>query len=278
MRIAILDRSPHGNAADARSAVALRDAMPGHDVERVEVLDRLPAGFRADVALVRGDLRSSADLRALAALADAASVSGAFVIPAADALVAAEDKAVTASRLARAGVRMPATSFAPSDPPSFPCVVKPGVGWGGRGVVLGSNASEAAAACAALRAHDPGASVLYQEFIPHVRGITVQVAGGEAVCAFATRAPRGDFRTNPNLGGGCEDVPLDDAPCADAVRAVAACGLPFGSVDFVDAGGGRRVAVEVNAMPGIDPDDAADRRFARKIAAVVLAAGEHGRR
>ena len=283
MRIVVLDRSPYGNAADARSdsllVAAARDQ--GHEAEIVTLGRGAPAPrIVADVVLPRADLRSTDDLASFARVVEGVEASSLRCFPSSASLVAAEDKRRTHDALAHAGLPSVATLVVPSSPdgqvlatarlPEFPLVVKEPVGWGGRGVTVCPDAGALRSALASAQARLPGGTVLVQPFVQHRRGLTAQVAGGRVVGAFATTAlatrDRSDARPS------YEDVPLDDVTASVALRAVAACGLAGGSVDFLDAADGSRPVLEVNAMPGLDPDDAGDRAFAEAIVRAVTGA------
>ena len=154
----------------------------------------------------------------------------------------------------------------------FPVVLKLAVNWGGRGVL---RCDDVAALARTIDALPPGGRVLVQPLVLHPRCITVQVAAGSAIGAFATLPVGADFRSNVRLGGRTSDVTIGDETGRAAVRAAAACGLRSGSVDFLDVSeqrpGDVLPVIEVNSMPGLWPDDAGDRAFA---AAIVAAAVE----
>lgn len=285
MRIVVLDRSPYGNAADARSDALLvsvaRDL--GHEAEVCAVAGDGPVGatLGADVVLPRADLRSPEDLGTFAAIVRAVESRRVRCFPSAEALVAAEDKRRTHDALDRAGLPSVPTLLVPAVRrgadlagerlPAFPLVVKEPVGWGGRGVTVCADLAALRDVLAAVHARRPGEALLVQPFVPHRRGVTAQVAAGRIVGAFATTARGPRDRTDARTS--YEDLTLDDVTASVAVRAVAACGLAFGSVDFLDADDGRRPVLEVNAMPGLDPDDAGDRAFAEAIVRVAAQTG-----
>lgn len=283
MRIVVLDRSPYGNAADARSdsllAAAARDLGHGAEIVALEGDAPVPR-IVADVVLPRADLRSTDDLASFVRVVEGIEVGGPRCFPSSASLVAAEDKRRTHAVLERAGLPSVAALVVPASRdgevlaavqlPEFPLVMKEPVGWGGRGVAVCPDARALRAALAAAHARSAGAAILVQPFVRHRRGLTAQVAGGRVVGAFATAA-RGS-RDGGDARPSYEDAGLDDLAASVAVRAVAACGLAFGSVDFLDAEDGTRPVLEVNAMPGLDPDDAGDRAFALAIVRAVTGA------
>jgi glutathione synthase/RimK-type ligase-like ATP-grasp enzyme len=242
------------------------------------VLDagRLPAdGPAADVVLARADLRSPADLDAFADIVRRAESRGAACFPSAAALVLAEDKRRTQTVLERAAPPAVPTLVVRPTPEGlpvpadrafrFPVALKEPVGWGGRGLVVCRDADELRRAAAACHARDPHVTLLLQPFVPHRRGLTVRVAAGRAVGLFATTA------RSTSAPGATRYADADTDPTTEsrAVRAVAACGLVFGTADFADADDGSRPVLEVNSMPGLDPDESGDRAFAEAIVRAV---------
>lgn len=278
MKIVVLDSSPYGNASDARSDGLLVSAAlaRGHDASirssrgvrwnggGVILADGAP--LEADLVLGRADLRSRDDLSAFTALLRAVTAAGMRALPSPEGLLTAEDKSRTHEALVRAGVGVAPTTFVRTDAEgrgacgavaAFPVALKTPVGWGGHGVVRCDDEELLARAVTAFDRRAARQVVLLQ---PWLDGpcVTLQVARDDVIAAFVRRAE-----------GGFDDVAPPASAAGAAVRATAACGLLFASVDVLLPIGGGLAVLDVNAMPGIDPDDAGDRAFA---AAIVRAA------
>jgi len=288
MRLIVLDRSPYGNSADPAADALLRDAAVRAGTESGIVafhgaddpaLDGLREG---DVALVRGDLRTDADLERMVAASWKLEARGVRCLPGAEALVAAEDKLRTYVRLRRDGIPTPrsvtvcVTETAPSNVAAFhaylqafPVVVRRRVSWGGRGTSLCEDREALTAALAAEATEQPDEAVLLQPYFPHRRSVSVRVVRGAAVGATSTTVPDGDFRAHTNVGGAVTEETADEGVAALGVRAAAACGLEFGTVDFLDGGDGVWLCSDVNSMPALRGGDA-DERFADAIVRCAL--------
>lgn len=282
MRIVVLDSSPYGNAADGRSDALLAEAARklGHETAVLGADGATWEGgsvalcgepLRAERVLGRADIRSRDDLAAFAALLRAVEASGTVCLPSASALLAAEDKLRTHEALLAARIPvLPTAAFRASHDAAaalravgrLPVVVKSPVGWGGVGVTVCRSVEDVAATVAAHHARSPRQVLLLQRCIDEARVETVQVVGLRIVGAFRHRSR-----------GGYEDVVAEPAFAEIAIRAVAACGLRFGSVDLIAGNGGGPAVLEVNSMPGLDPDDAGDRGFADAIVAEAARTG-----
>lgn len=81
-----------------------------------------------------------------------------------DAVARARDKAAMREALSKAGVPQP--EWSRTEPPGYPCVVKPLTLSASRGVIRADTPEEASAAAERIRAMLPGADLLYEEFVP----------------------------------------------------------------------------------------------------------------
>lgn len=177
-----------------------------------------------------------------------------------DACLAADDKATTAERLARAGVvQVPTIVVAFDDVQAaaaattigYPVVVKRTHGAQGRWVRRAADADELAAALAEFAPEGPSALVLQPEVV-EFRGRTLRVivTGGRPVAASLRMAAGQEWRSNVVRGASQEIVVAADEESELAAAAVAALGLRHGGVDVLRTAAGPRV-LEVNACPDV---------------------------
>jgi tetrahydromethanopterin:alpha-L-glutamate ligase len=212
-----------------------------------------------DVVVNRLDVRASLDgvepgLSEVSALAR----SGAVVVNAPDALVAAHDKLATARRLAAAGIPHPGTVHVPPGAGDVsgvtpPLVLKPRFGSWGSDVMLcrSRDEVESALAFANGRPWFRRQGAVAQPYIPHAADLRLVVARGRLIGAIERRPARGEWRTNFSLGGSRRPV----VPAADAVRvaraATDALGAEFVGVDLLAVPDGY-VVLEINASVDFD--------------------------
>lgn len=175
-----------------------------------------------------------------------------------DAGLDADDKAVTAERLARAGVAQVPTTVVAFDGAQaaaadigYPVVVKRTHGAQGRWVRRASDPDELAAALVELAPEGPSALVLQPEVVEfRGRSLRVIVTGGRLVAGSLRTATGGEWHSNVVRGASQEIVPLSDAEAGLATAAVAALGLRHGGVDLLRTAAGPRV-LEVNSCPDV---------------------------
>ncbi len=98
-----------------------------------------------------------------------------------------------------------------------------------------------------------GHEVLLQAFVSEAAGRDMRafVVGNKVVAAMRRVANDGDFRANLHRGGSGENIALERATAAMAVRAAKACGLEVAGVDMLAHDGGASV-IELNASPGLE--------------------------
>ena len=174
------------------------------------------------------------------------------------AIEAAVDKYLALAKLDAKGLPVPPTWVGESAEGALDAarelggdvVIKPLFGSEGRGLI---RASDPELIGRAVRTLERLGSVLYlQRFIPHEgHDLRAFVLGGRVVAAIRRFARDGDWRTNIALGGRAEAVDL--APEAErlALAAAEAVGAPMAGVDLLpEAGSGRLIVLEVNAVPG----------------------------
>jgi glycosyltransferase involved in cell wall biosynthesis/glutathione synthase/RimK-type ligase-like ATP-grasp enzyme len=287
----ILDYSPHGNSADAKSNRLLVEVATwlGHRAAIVDAREWMAAGGCAPLPVVpppawvipRADLRTRIELGRFAELLRALARGGARLLLDAEGLLAAEDKVRTHAAFARAGLPSvpalivragaPAVELGPAAATlgGFPLVRKDPIGWGGLGVVRHEDLAALTVDFANRARLHAGEPLLLQPFVPHAASATLLYVDGRLVSAWRSQPPAGEFRSNPRFGGPTAKF----APATELVdlgkRAVASCGLRAGSVDLLETAAGPRL-LEVNAMPGLWPQATGDRHFAEEL---IRAAG-----
>lgn len=240
MNAALLDYSVHGNPKDPVSDRILADAFTRRGVPMaiVPLCRGEPPPPLPEHVVFRFDLRGEADWTFAVATAEALAARGHRLFPTPAQLLAAEDKWHTAAAFTRAGVAAPPTWLADAVPPfAGPRIVKPRVGWGGRGAVVLAD-EDALRARADLRHRGN----VVQPFVPHDGTWIVALAGPDCIAVLAdpgqlTGDARRPQRASPPPG-----------LVALAHAALAAADLPAGTVDLVTGPAGPLV-LEVNAAP-----------------------------
>ena len=196
-------------------------------------------------------------------LAQRLEMAGLPVFNSAAAIATCDDKIKTALALARQGVAMPRTIFAPktfecvgyasldflhtaADTLGWPLVIKEACGSFGQQVYLAQTRAEAEDIVRRIGHKD----FLMQEFVASSRGtdLRVNVVGGEVVAAMR-RFSATDFRSNVTLGGGMERATPTPAQCEIAVAACRAVGADFAGVDILYGPKEAPLVCEVNSNP-----------------------------
>ena len=197
------------------------------------------------------------------ALAQRLENAGLPVFNSAAAIATCDDKIKTALALARQGVPMPRTIFAPKtfegvgyasldflhtviDTLGLPLVIKEACGSFGQQVYLAQTRAEAEDIIRRIGHKD----FLMQEFVASSRGmdLRVNVVGGEVVAAMR-RFSATDFRSNVTLGGGMERATPSPAQCEIAVAACRTVGADFAGVDILYGPNEAPLVCEVNSNP-----------------------------
>jgi ribosomal protein S6--L-glutamate ligase len=183
-----------------------------------------------------------------------------FTLNGSEAISRSRDKLRSMQLLSRAGVTLPATSFAHSTQDidgllevvgGTPVVVKLIEGTHGLGVVLAETKKAVESVIGAFRQLD--ANILVQEFISEAGGADIRalVVGEEVVAAMKRQGPPGEFRSNLHRGGTSEVVELTPQERATAIHAAKTMDLNVAGVDLIRADGGAMV-LEVNSSPGLE--------------------------
>ena len=185
-------------------------------------------------------------------------VAGVPILNPPRAIEAAVDKYLALAKLEAGGLPVPPTWVGESADAALRAarelggdvVIKPLFGSEGRGLI---RASDPELIGRAVRTLERLGSVLYlQRFIPHEgHDLRAFVLGGRVVAAIRRFARRDEWRTNISLGGRAEAVDLDTDCTRLALAAAEAVGVWMAGVDLLpEAGTGRHVVLEVNAVPG----------------------------
>jgi ribosomal protein S6--L-glutamate ligase len=173
------------------------------------------------------------------------------------AVEAAVDKYLALARIEGVGLPVPRTWVGESPEAALAAfedlggdvVIKPVFGSEGRGIV---RVTEREAAWRILHALGRVGSVLYlQEFVD-AGGTDLRafVLNGRVLGAMRRRAAGAGWRANVAQGGRAEAARLDVGAEQMALEAARAVGCVVAGVDLIEATDGRRLIVEVNAVPG----------------------------
>lgn len=267
MQIGILGNAGSWYVADLRRAAAER----GHRCVRLD-FPRLMAAVdsaathllangvsleRMDAVVVRTMPPGSLEqvvfrMDALARL----EAAGVVVLNPPKAIECAVDKFLTTSKLAAAGLPVPATAVCETADAALEAfarlggdvLVKPLFGSEGRGIC---RVSDLDLALRTFRTLERIGAVLYlQRFVEH-EGYDVRllVLDGRLLGAMRRRS-NGDFRTNISRTGRGEPHQPTDQETAWALRAEAATGARFAGIDILYGRDGQGYVIEVNAVPG----------------------------
>ncbi len=173
------------------------------------------------------------------------------------AIEAAVDKYLALARIEAAGLPVPATWVGESARDALVAfealggdvVVKPLFGSEGRGLV---RVTDVELAWRTFQTLERLGAVLYvQRFEPGPgHDLRAFVVGDRVLGAIARTPAAGDWRANLAQGGRAVAVRLDADAERLALRAAAAVGARIAGVDLLPTADGRRLVVEVNAVPG----------------------------
>lgn len=201
--------------------------------------------------------------------------SGALVVNNSRAIETARDKLRTLQLLAREGLPVPKTAFAP-DPAYLraaldsvggaPVVMKLPRGTQGKGVMRAHDIEEAQAISEVMWNLQRDAIV--QEYVEEARrgDLRVIVVGGEVAAAVRRRASGDEFRTNLHRGGSVRKITPTRRASELAKSAARLCGLEIAGVDLLETKRGPLV-LEVNAAPGFE---GVERAGGPEVAPIIL--------
>ena len=190
----------------------------------------------------------------------------------------ARSKIATYQRLVANGIRVPASVVFFNHPHKaavlqkmrYPFVVKPDSGFGGEGVQLIRSEAEFDAYAETLQY---GVAYVAQEYIAASRGKDVRVVllNGEYLYSSMRSAtdPK-EFRSNVHVGGELLDYKIDEKELALCQKIAGLFDLPLIGLDLL-LGEGELVIAEVNAFPGLFPENMA--KVAKAVLERFLAAG-----
>jgi ribosomal protein S6--L-glutamate ligase len=174
------------------------------------------------------------------------------------AVESAVDKYLATARLDAAGLPVPPTWVGEQPEAALGAfeelggdvIVKPLFGSEGRGLVRLTDIETAGRVFQALSRI--GAVLYVQRFIPNDgTDLRAFVLNGRVSAAMRRRASVGDWRANVARGGRAEAIALDDEARSLAIRAAETLGARMAGVDLIEERGtGRRLVLEVNAVPG----------------------------
>jgi len=183
------------------------------------------------------------------------AAAGVCVINSARAIEAAVDKYLALARLQAAGLAVPPTVVCQTVDDAMMAfeelggdvVIKPLFGGEGRGIC---RAADTDLAFRTFKTLSQISAVLYvQQFVPHEGCDWRLFVLGERVFGMRRRNPL-DWRTNISRGATAEPLIVDDELADMALRAARAIGAEIAGVDVLPARDGRRLLLEVNAVPG----------------------------
>ena len=226
--------------ADLRSST--NDAESGHELDALLVRS-MPLGSLEQVIFRMDCLQRMAD-------------QGVRVINSPKTLETAIDKWLTVHRLGQAGLPVPPTvacqsreeALAAFDQLGNDVVVKPLFGGEGRGVIRVQDKDMAWRVFSTLQ--QLGSVIYVQQFCEN-SGFDVRIlAVGTQTFAMRRRAATGQWKTNISQGSQAEAYIPTDEELDLATQAMHAVGGGVLAVDILPCVDGRRLILEVNAVPG----------------------------
>ena len=256
--LAILDYSVHGNAIDAESDRLLAVAATAAGLDAVVRSIAPGKSLRVDAGRIwlRYDLRSRRELSWLVRVASDLRQKGHRVFPSPMSILLAGDKWETYHALRAAAIPTPATRLLLDPfPRRYPAMLKPRVGWGGKGNRVLQDATDC---LAGISPED----TIVQPFIPHCRMWIVPVADGQELPAI-------EERREPERDGEARVSPLPDGGAGLAAAAARALGLAAGTADLIEGPEGL-IVLEVNSAPCISYPDLPEVDLAGPMVRAVL--------
>lgn len=260
--LTILDYSIYGNRPDPVSdgllAAAARAA--GREVAIMAMAPPGPGPVATPCVWLRYDLRSRQELSWVVRVAHDLRSRGHRVFPTALAILLAEDKWETFHAFRTAGVPTPDTALG-LELARFPlpAIIKPRVGWGGKGALRVRSDADRLAAAQRVAEDD-----VCQPYLPHDHTWIVAVADGDEIVTL--QEPRND----PAHEGETYRRPAPPGAVGLARAALASVGLVTGTVDLIESPEGLLV-LEVNSAPRIPYADLPDVDLATPMVRSVLA-------
>ncbi len=246
MKIDIADYSVYGNRIDASSDALIRSSAEklGLRVAMIELSKNGAHHDHSPFVWLRYDLRCREDLAWIYDRAAFLETKGCRVFPSPSSIILTEDKWETSAALHAAGIDT-VDSFRLDDTQlsDRPIVIKPRVGWGGRGIRLIESLKD----IEGIPREDRDLFI-GQPYIAHDRTFTVAVSGGAVIAALRTDSQGDDFRSNCTEGAAPVVVECPPGFADPAIRALGALGLVAGSVDIIESEGPCLV-LEVNSAP-----------------------------
>jgi len=235
----ILDYSVYGNAIDADSDRLIAAAASAAGLSPVirSISPAKPVTAGAERVWLRYDLRSRADLAWIVGVARDLKRQGRRVFPDALSILIAGDKWESHHALLQAGVPTVETHLGLFDGMCrWPVLLKARVSWGGM-----SNRLVHDADAWRTLAPAPGEDEIVQPYIAHRRTWIVPVAAGREFLSI-------EEGREPGHDGDARVLPLPPGGAGLGAAAIAAVGLPAGTVDLIEAPDGP-VVLEVNSSP-----------------------------
>ena len=266
--LAILDYSIYGNRPDPLSdnllAQAARAAGWRPLISPLEPPG--PPAVTPECVWLRYDLRSRSELSWVVSVADRLQQRGHRVFPSAAAILLAEDKWETFHAFRQRGIPTPETLLGLELARcALPVILKPRVGWGGKGCLrLHAAADRAAATTRVAVTTRVAEDDICQPYLAHQRTWIVAVAGGQEIVTL--QEPRND----PAHEGETQVRPAPPGAVSLALAALDAVGLVAGTVDLIESPAGLLV-LEVNSAPRIPYPDLPDLDLATPMVRSVLA-------
>ncbi|MDA1060859.1 MAG: RimK family alpha-L-glutamate ligase [bacterium] len=206
-----------------------------------------------DVIIARPSILSNVDLHI--SLIEQMEMAGLLVFNQYEPILKAKNKVKTMQILDHYGIPIPKTVVIrrPEDLKQavekvggFPLIFKQPVGSFGAGVVILESMR-------ALKSFLLWDSPLYllQQYVKYSKGkdIRIFVVNGKVVGSMMRAAPRGEFRSNIELGGVGRPCEITEEEVSIALRSIQALDLNYGGVDVMRGKDGP-VVLEVNSNPG----------------------------
>lgn len=261
MKLAILDYSPYGNPHDLRSDEELAHAARklGWECEVLMISRGKAVDPPVENIWLRYDLRSPEDLSWVVDIAQSLRERECRLFPTSDAIEASEDKWLTFQALRRNAVPTPETVLADQvKQVGFPAIIKPRVGWGGKGIVAIREADDLVAAGSWLCD-----DYIAQPYIAHDRTWIVACTSQAEIVVIE------EVPNDPEANRRRCATPPPSGTTRQAIAAIDAVGLAVGTVDVVASPGGMSV-LEVNSAPRIAYPHLPDANLAGPMVDAVL--------